>query len=87
MTNESPKDWPLDDMPAAKPAPPRIPSTKSLREIAEFLWDLLDNIDTAEDVAKENDKFFRQLVHKHHRRRFEVGTTDGYGLTLDSDKS
>ena len=47
---------------------------------AEFLFGLLDNIDTAEDVAKSNDEAFRRMVHKHHRRRFDIATTDGYSL-------
>ena len=63
----------------------RTVSGKSLREIAEFLWDLLDDIDTADDLAKGNDALYRNLVRKAHQRRFEVGTTDGYWLFLDSD--
>lgn len=49
---------------------------------AHFLFSLLDDIDTAEDIAKSNDEWFRALVHKAHRRRFEVAETDGQTVTF-----
>ena len=48
----------------------------------EVLFQLLDNIDTAEDVAKSNDAEFRKIAGKYHRRRFEVATTDGHSVTF-----
>lgn len=55
------------------------------RGIIEFLWDILDDIDTAGDVAKGDDKAFRRMVEKHQKRRWETGiTTDGYKLDVDS---
>lgn len=48
---------------------------------AEALWDVLDSIDTADDIAKDNDKVYRQLVHNQHMKRFNYATSpDGYGL-------
>lgn len=51
-------------------------------KIAQFLWKLLDDIDTASDIAKSDDKAYREMVEKIQRRRFEVGTTDGYKVTF-----
>jgi hypothetical protein len=57
---------------------PSVESTvKAWNAIALFLWDLLDNIDTASDMAKGDDKAYREAVERIQRRRFEVGTTDG----------
>lgn len=49
---------------------------------AEFLFDLLDNIDTASDVAKGDDALYRSIVERIQRRRFEVADTDGYTVTF-----
>ncbi len=57
----------------------RMPDYK---KISYFLFQLLDDIDTTEDIAKSNDKAFREVVHKLHRRRFEVADTDGYTVTF-----
>lgn len=57
-----------------------------MRETAEFLWALLDDIDTASDAAKGNDKLYRQMVEVLQRRRFEVGSTDGYSITFPSEQ-
>lgn len=51
-------------------------------EAAQFLWSLLDDIDTASDIAKGDDKAYREMVERIQRRRFEVGSTDGYTVTL-----
>jgi hypothetical protein len=39
--------------------------------IARHLFSLLDDCDTADDIAKENDKVFRSLVRQAHRQRFQ----------------
>jgi hypothetical protein len=50
---------------------------------AEKLWNLLDDIDTAEDIAKDDDKLFRQLARKAYKRRLLYAESeDGYGLTF-----
>jgi hypothetical protein len=51
-------------------------------KIAHFLFDLLDDVDTASDQAKENIRLYRQLVEAAHRRRFEVADTDGYRVVF-----
>ena len=51
-------------------------------KIANFLFELLDNIDTAEDMAKDNHEMFREIVHSQHRRRFQVADTDGYTVVF-----
>lgn len=49
---------------------------------AQFLWKLLDDIDTASDIAKGDDKSYRAMVEKIQRRRFECGSTNGYRVTF-----
>lgn len=51
-------------------------------KVARFLWDLLDDIDTAGDIAKADDKTYRDMVERLQRRRFEVGNTDGQTVTF-----
>jgi hypothetical protein len=50
---------------------------------AQFLWGLLDDIDTASDRAKADDKAYRQIVERIQRRRFDVGSTDGQTVTFN----
>jgi hypothetical protein len=40
--------------------------------IAYQLWRILDNIDTAGDVAKDDDEAYRALVEKCQKKRWEV---------------
>jgi hypothetical protein len=49
---------------------------------ADFLFGLLDDIDTAGDIAKSDDKAYRAMVERIQRRRFEVAETDGYSVTF-----
>lgn len=56
---------------------------QSNREIVEFLWQLLDDIDTISDWAKSNNVAYRRAVEKVQQRRWETGiTTDGYTLQM-----
>jgi hypothetical protein len=57
-----------------------MPNT--MHDIAEFLFKLLDDIDTAGDIAKGDDRAFRKMVETVHRRRFEVAETDGHVVTF-----
>lgn len=41
-------------------------------EAAVKLWALLDDIDTASDVAKGDDKLYREICDRIQRRRFDV---------------
>lgn len=63
------------------------PSRRELIKTIEFLWQIIDNIDTAGDVAKSNDKAFRDIVEKQQKKRWQCGiTTDGYKLDLSGIK-
>jgi hypothetical protein len=53
------------------------------KQAATKLWDMLDDIDTAEDIAKDDDATFRKLVRHTYMRRLEVAESkDGYSLTF-----
>jgi len=55
-------------------------------EMIEFLWQIIDDIDTASDWAKSNDVAYRKAVEKIQKRRWETGiTTDGYTLTIPEE--
>jgi len=59
-----------------------------LRETVKHLYDLLDDIDTAGDMAKSNDAGYRKLVEQIQRRKNDnVGqwggvSSDGYTLFI-----
>lgn len=53
-----------------------------LRTIVEGLWDLLDDIDTASDIAKEDNSWYRDRVEVIQRKRFIYATSDGYELFI-----
>lgn len=59
-----------------------VTDSARLRDTVEFLWQLLDEIDTAGDIARDNDAAYRQYVERLQRRRHERVTTDGYGLFM-----
>ena len=44
------------------------------------LWQIIDDIDTYSDMAKGNDKSFRQAVEKKVRERHKILASDGYNL-------
>ncbi len=58
------------------------PDWLDYRVISVFLWRLLDDIDTASDMAKSNDAAYRKRVEKLQRRRFEVSTSDGFDIAF-----
>jgi len=51
-----------------------------LRADVEFLWSIIDDIDTASDMAKGNNVFYRARVEQLQSKRHQRVTTDGYGL-------
>ena len=57
---------------------------EQLEAAATGLWDLLDEIDTISDLAKDNDELYRKLVEKVQRRRFQFGKTDGYDAVFSA---
>ena len=48
-----------------------------LRNEVKYLWKILDDIDTCTDMAKSNDKWYRQQVEKLVQKRFQNIETDG----------
>lgn len=48
----------------------------------EFLWGLLDDIDTVGDMAKDNDKVYRTMVEKIHLKRQQVAESNGYKIFI-----
>ncbi len=57
------------------------------KQIIEYLWQIIDDIDTVSDIAKENDVVFRNMVEKLQKKRWDTGiTTDGYKLDFTKMK-
>lgn len=52
---------------------------------ALYLFNLLDDVDTASDIAKDRHDVYRQLVHAAQAKRFNVASTDGYAVMLHSE--
>lgn len=56
-------------------------------QIIIALWDLLDEIDTVNDIAKDDDKVFRDLVNFIQSKRLYIGIScDGYNLFYEGEK-
>lgn len=58
-----------------------------LETAAQYLWKLLDDIDTAGDIAKADDQIYRQIAERLQRKRFAVGSTDGYSVQFHAAPS
>jgi chromosome segregation ATPase len=57
-------------------------------KVAEKLWDLLDNIDTTDDIAKTDEKLYRDIVRQTHLKRLQYAKSlDGYELTWEHNPS
>ena len=57
------------------------------KEIAGFLFRLLEDIGTASEVAKADDKAYRKFVEKHLERRLEVAESSGYMIDFSKGKN
>ena len=57
-----------------------------LRDMAAKLWKMLDDIDTASDIAKSNDVFYRKMVEEVQGRTHKILTSDGYDLFVPKEK-
>jgi len=58
-------------------------SAPDYKAIAEWLYMVLDDIDSADDMAKENDSLYRKTVYKLQRLKNEVGCSpDGQVLVF-----
>lgn len=42
------------------------------REKSLRLWMLLDDIDTADDIAKFDDKLYRRICQSHQKKRWDI---------------
>lgn len=61
--------------------PNRKSPGRSWKERAEALYQLLDDIDTADDMAKGNDAHYRAIVHSIQKRKDRYAySPDGYKL-------
>lgn len=51
-----------------------------LRDAVEKLWQIVDDIDTLNDIARADDKLYRKLVEKKQSQRWEFTeiVSDGY---------
>ena len=57
------------------------------KNIATKLYDLLDDIDSAGDMAKSNDKAYRNIVEGIQKKKnIYAYSEDGYGLTFRSQE-
>ena len=57
-----------------------------LRKAVAFLWGVLDDIDSLNDMAKNDDKLYRQASALFQSYRWRTGiVTDGYGLYVRKD--
>ena len=54
-----------------------------LRRVVIHLYDLLDDIDTADDMAKSNDGVYRQLVGRLQQQKADSGVSSPDGYCLD----
>ena len=65
----------------------RRPRKWELISTIEYLWQIIDDIDTASDMAKYDNKEYRNIVEKKQKLRWKTGiTTDGYKLNYDNIK-
>jgi len=53
--------------------------------IATELFGIIDDIDTLDDLCKDNDKLFRHLTMQEAAKRFKFCTTDGHKVFMRGD--
>ena len=57
------------------------------KQIIEYLWKILNDIDTASKDAKNDNTKYRNIVEKLHKKRWNTGiTTDGFKLNFSKIK-
>lgn len=59
----------------------RVAELDEWKRRAEMLWQLLDNIDTAADMAKGDFRWYFGTAMKQAQKRFALADSDGYSLT------
>jgi len=56
---------------------------EEMHAVAQYLYQLLDDIDTATDMAKADDKLYRAIVERAQAKKAAVvAECDGYTVTL-----
>ena len=60
---------------------------KAESDISKDLFEMLDNIDTASDIAKGDDKLYRSLISQEHTKRFKYANPDGSYRGIESLRS
>jgi len=53
---------------------------------AELLWQMLDDIETYGEIAKSDDRLYRNLVERKHQERYTVLASDGYRLYVPGEE-
>ncbi len=54
---------------------------KTLVSAIEYLWKIIDDIDTYGDMSKSDDSLFRHMVETRQKDRWKIGVeSDGYKL-------
>ena len=54
----------------------------TIEEVAQYLFQLLDDIDTVSDMVKGDDVAYRRMAQDIQKKRFDVATTDNYTVTF-----
>jgi len=62
-----------------------VTDIKLLRETVKYLYNLLDNISTIDDQAKDNDVWFRLQALKQQTKKSIYIESNGYDLFLAPD--
>lgn len=58
-------------------------TNEEMHEVVQYLYKLLDDIDTCGDIAKNNDKLYRTMVEKIQSfKGLVVEDCDGYTVTF-----
>ncbi len=58
---------------------------KLLYATIEYLWQIIDDIDTMSDIAKNDDIGYRKKIEQLQNKRWKTGITSN-GYTLNYDK-
>jgi hypothetical protein len=59
-----------------------VKDVTKLQSMVLDLWTLLDDIDTLDDMCKNNNEAFRKLTRDLQQKRHKVLTSDGYNLLI-----
>jgi hypothetical protein len=57
--------------------------TMDYKKAAVDLWTILDDIDTQDDVYKDQDRLFREATRKLIKKGREIFVSDGYQIYIE----